>query len=198
MTTLAFDGKTICVDSQLTEGNFAPPVEVEKIEHLSGNYYMVVVGNAGVEFELSDYLCGLLENNEMSPMTISTILKDLRNKDLLDEKTQLFIFDDSAKILHQFYLHVEGDHSTLSYYTWTKPIAFGSGRRFAMGVLALGITAQYAVASAMVCDRNTGGVIYTIGEGDTIYHDIRDLAMPSRWHEMSSDFFKEFNECEHL
>ena len=182
MTTIAFDGNMLAVDSLVTEkGRIIG--HSYKITKLNPRVCMIVVGNAGVE----DYFKNLLE----SVTNTDSVKHYLQKVDPIQlEGARIIVFDGEV---YEIYKEKDGP---VSGYLHPHSCSFGSGKEFAQGVLSLGMTADYAVAAGIVSSTTSGGDISTVkikdGELNFGIIELRDMIMPHRFGELDNETFTAF------
>lgn len=159
MTTVAFDGKTLASDSQLTKGHGTIQlVDFQKIYTPNDEKeYWEVNGVKVVAFGIAgDAKC------------VEYIKETLRKG--VDFRTQIDVMDD---LIFDAILVCE-DHNVFDWHvdtnkekrnTWSQlipingPLVLGSGGRYALAVMAIGKNAVQAVKAAVKIDAFSGGPI---------------------------------------
>jgi hypothetical protein len=128
MTVIAWDGKTLCTDQQANDGSMK--WEAEKAWYITnkatGKICIVTgVGTLGYIIQLRDWFASGME----------TAL------DITPNMAELIVVDDEG-------LCVFSGEKTYSPVRLKAPMAFGHGREYAMGAMAMGANASDAVAIA--------------------------------------------------
>ena len=128
MTVIAWDGKTLCTDQQANDGSMK--WEAEKAWYITnkatGKICIVTgVGTLGYIIQLRDWFASGME----------TAL------DITPNMAELIVVDDGG-------LCVFSGEKTYSPVRLKAPMAFGHGREYAMGAMAMGANASDAVAIA--------------------------------------------------
>lgn len=146
MTTIAFDGVTICYDSCITTDNFPlAALDLPKAKLISG-YYLCCSGKLDSCIELfKDFSsCSSLED----------WLK--RKPDLQYQTTDAMLI---RKVDGKIFMHSEKTFIPIKNKLW----AVGSGAKYAIGAMVAGATAERAVHIASYFDPHTNNdtqVIY--------------------------------------
>lgn len=139
MTTLAFDGKSICADTLVTSGS----------------------GRVGYQRKLYKTPVGILAYcGELTPcrMVLDWAMKGLKKK----HKPNLAGFDADFEVLVVSKKGVLVIDPMLYPYPANAPYTAGSGAEYAMAALHMGKTAREAVALACRLDAYSGGEIHEI------------------------------------
>jgi hypothetical protein len=128
MTVIAWDGKTLCTDQQANDGSMK--WEAEKAWYITnkatGKICIVTgVGTLGYIIQLRDWFASGME----------TAL------DITPNMAELIVIDDEG-------LCVFSGEKTYSPVRLKAPMAFGHGREYAMGAMAMGANASDAVTIA--------------------------------------------------
>ncbi len=128
MTVIAWDGKTLCTDQQANDGSMK--WEAEKAWYITnkatGKICIVTgVGTLGYIIQLRDWFASGME----------TAL------DITPNMAELIVVDDEG-------LCVFSGEKTYSPVRLKAPMAFGHGREYAMGAMAMGANASDAVTIA--------------------------------------------------
>jgi len=128
MTVIAWDGKTLCTDQQANDGSMK--WEAEKAWYITnkatGKICIVTgVGTLGYIIQLRDWFASGME----------TAL------DITPNMAELIVVDDEG-------LCVFSGEKTYSPVRLKAPMAFGHGREYAMGAMAMGANASEAVVIA--------------------------------------------------
>ena len=128
MTVIAWDGKTLCTDQQANDGTMK--WEAEKAWYITnkatGKICIVTgVGTLGYIIQLRDWFASGME----------TAL------DITPNMAELIVIDDEG-------LCVFSGEKTYSPVRLKAPMAFGHGREYAMGAMAMGANASDAVTIA--------------------------------------------------
>jgi len=128
MTVIAWDGKTLCTDQQANDGSMK--WEAEKAWYITnkatGKICIVTgVGTLGYIIQLRDWFASGME----------TAL------DITPNMAELIVIDDEG-------LCVFSGEKTYSPVRLKAPMAFGHGREYAMGAMAMGANASDAVIIA--------------------------------------------------
>ena len=128
MTVIAWDGKTLCTDQQANDGSMK--WEAEKAWYITnkatGKICIVTgVGTLGDIIQLRDWFASGME----------TAL------DITPNMAELIVIDDEG-------LCVFSGEKTYSPVRLKAPMAFGHGREYAMGAMAMGANASEAVVIA--------------------------------------------------
>jgi hypothetical protein len=128
MTVIAWDGKTLCTDQQANDGSMK--WEAEKAWYITnkatGKICIVTgVGTLGYIIQLRDWFANGME----------TAL------DITPNMAELIVVDDEG-------LCVFSGEKTYSPVRLKAPMAFGHGREYAMGAMAMGANASDAVTIA--------------------------------------------------
>lgn len=128
MTVIAWDGKTLCTDQQANDGSMK--WEAEKAWYVTnkatGKICIVTgVGTLGYIIQLRDWFASGME----------TAL------DITPNMAELIVVDDEG-------LCVFSGEKTYSPVRLKAPMAFGHGREYAMGAMAMGANASDAVTIA--------------------------------------------------
>jgi hypothetical protein len=128
MTVIAWDGKTLCTDQQANDGSMK--WEAEKAWYITnkatGKICIVTgVGTLGYIIQLRDWFANGME----------TAL------DITPNMAELIVVDDEG-------LCVFSGEKTYSPVRLKAPMAFGHGREYAMGAMAMGANASDAVIIA--------------------------------------------------
>ena len=128
MTVIAWDGKTLCTDQQANDGSMK--WEAEKAWYITnkatGKICIVTgVGTLGYIIQLRDWFASGME----------TAL------DITPNMAELIVVDDEG-------LCVFSGEKTYSPVRLKAPMAFGHGREYAMGAMAMGANASEAVTIA--------------------------------------------------
>lgn len=195
MTTYAFDGKNFASDSQCTHKKLnsgQTRSKLTEIQYQDITMFIGIVGETNVEPIIRHHISNLCaEHLNFATNNFYVTLTSILKTHSLLEQSDLIVFAPFSNCVYEFYQ----TNGTYGYHKWETPIAFGSGAVSAMGVLALGLTADYAVAAACKTDIFSNSPIYYIKEdSDPVIDrlDIDDIIMPERWSEMHSDFFDDF------
>jgi ATP-dependent protease HslVU (ClpYQ) peptidase subunit len=139
MTTIAFDGKTLATDSQMTAGNtaFSSTVKIFKIK---GGRYLAFAGRSDMQRELIAWLEGGERPEIGEDVEIDAIV--------VDAKGNAVQFGASLRIMPV-----------------VVPWAGGSGAAFALTALTLGQDAVAAVEVACKLDIYSGGPVQSVRIG---------------------------------
>lgn len=187
MTTIAFDGRTLSSERAIRSCNYAPSNDFKKLHSLDNGIVFVMSGQLGAQRKIHK----VLKDIPSASATIDYIENTL-NKKLLAGVGLVVIVQSK---LYHLYIDEESDTGSVFVTHIDYPVAFGSGTEFAAGVLAIGMSSNYAVLAATICDTGSGGNIdtYDLETGELYVTDPRDMAHPINFSEMSSDFFQTFN-----
>jgi len=128
MTVIAWDGKTLCTDQQANDGSMK--WEAEKAWYITnkatGKICIVTgVGTLGYIIQLRDWFASGMETT----------------LDITPNMAELIVVDDEG-------LCVFSGEKTYSPVRLKAPMAFGHGREYAMGAMAMGANASDAVTIA--------------------------------------------------
>tara|TARA_Y100001963_G_scaffold160243_1_gene269556 strand:+ start:6446 stop:7036 length:591 start_codon:yes stop_codon:yes gene_type:complete len=194
MTVLCYDTQTIYADTCVTDGNFIASTKSTKIFKISDDLFCAVVGETGMTHLLISHAesrksaFNLLNVPEYK-LDIAEMQEALEESGLITKDFDFFLFEQSTNTFVQFYV----ESGKLHAHRWTSAVAFGSGRRFAQGVLSIGITGEYAVIAAIRSDFCCGGsVTYVNAQGEISIDDPADILMPYRWDIAASEVFENF------
>ena len=160
MTTIAFDGKTLASDSQLTLGDLRLDSHTQKIFQPNAGESWYVNGERAVAFGVSGKLSA-----------VQAVRKELASgvygyRGLTTDSR--FPKGDSFKYLviteaGEVYAGGQySDEETPWLARVSAPVAVGSGSEYAMGAMATGTSAEYAVEIASRFDINTGGAVQVL------------------------------------
>lgn len=135
MTTIAFDGKTLACDTQLT-GSYINQVGVNKFMESKTK----IVAFAGIYSEA---------------LIVAKYALSRKGKDKAKEAVLEYSVIEINKKTGKATLY----ENSLNGFELNGPIAIGSGGDFAMGAMLSGSNAEEAVRIAIKCDPFTGGEI---------------------------------------
>lgn len=158
MTTIAFDGKVLAADGQLTRGSNICNLNTQKLFICPSDEEWWITGERIVAFGVSGDITGqlaLLETVRLRPG-----YKGLTQSSQLPAKMD-FTF---LRLLASGKAIVGGkreDDVTLWWSEATPPLATGSGYEYALGAMKMGASAVRAIEIASECDIYTGGEIST-------------------------------------
>lgn len=144
MTSIAFDGKTLASDSQVTSGGTRAGT-LQKVYHLKKSRVgECLVGFAGEASKLIGFLQYLEKLRKEPPSgTYDAVV-------IVKENSTIRGYDDGEE-----------------YVLLTAPVAIGSGGDFALAALHMGYSAVEAVRLAIKLDIYSGGDIQSVSFGDT-------------------------------
>lgn len=168
MTTIAFDGKTLASDSQLTAGTLRLDTNTKKIYQPEPTEQWVVDGKRAIAFGVA----GSLGATEIVHGALRSVMSGYSGLN----STTRFIKGESLKyivITESGEVYAGGQYSDDEVPWIAKvqpPIAVGSGSEYALGAMAAGVSAAEAVRIAMRFDVNTGGDIQTIDIKTEVNH----------------------------
>ena len=136
MTTIAWDGKTLAVDSQLTQ---------DGVKTYRKKLWKYSKGHFAVAGDWTDYpvIEGYLETDELNRKQLS--------------KDFAVLYTQDRKVYHM-------DNSFIKM-SELPPIAIGSGWLIALTAMRCGKTAKEAIELACDMDIHTGGTVNTIRVG---------------------------------
>ncbi len=133
MTTVAYDGKSVAVDSYITEEDLVVDFHYEKIKEIG---------------EVTFFLCGDADS-------FDTLIRKYFNPSLKEEG------DISAIIIDEGIVKLaEMDGENFSCKLATFPLALGSGTSLALGAMDAGASALAAVSIAAKRDIYSGGRVH--------------------------------------
>lgn len=160
MTTIAFDGKTLASDSQLTLGDLRLDSHTQKIFQPNTGEFWYVNGEKAMAFGVS----GKLSAVQAVRAALASGMSGYRGL-TADSR---FPKGDSFKYLvitEAGEVYAGGQYSD-DETPWlarvSPPIAVGSGAEFAVGAMATGASAEFAVEIASRFDVNTGGGVQVL------------------------------------
>lgn len=136
MTTIAWDGKILAADSQMSS-SFIDPLRISKIRRVD-DLIFGLAGGAGMMDAFTDFLKG---NEDRS--RFDRVLKNF-SAIVIGRGKVLFYCDDLEPI------------------ECGTPQAIGSGEQFAMGAMFAGATAEQAVLIAIKLDTGSGAPVETM------------------------------------
>lgn len=153
MTTIAFDGKQLAADSQITNGDVIAPIGVQKIwyiRHLGRN---AVVAGSGTPTSIMGLARLFLQNlpqvrEHHAVLTAPTFPADQGGSAMMIDVETLRVF------------HMGQDGSCVE--VTGSRFACGSGREFALGAMFAGASAADAVKIAKQLDPWTGRDVHTV------------------------------------
>lgn len=149
MTTIAFDGRTIAFDKQITSEHGAiDNAEANKMIYVGDNQYLYAGGSGSLDAV-----------QEFQQWMIAGAIPGQFPRLCYEESnncTFVAIANRSPRELVEI-----GRHGRVCTYT-DKPEAVGSGSEYAQGALLAGATAEEAVKIAAQCDAFTGSDISVI------------------------------------
>lgn len=138
MTTIAFDGVTICYDSCITTDSFPlAAIDLPKAQLISG-YYLCCSGKLDS--------CIKLFKDFSSCSSLEDWLE--RKPDLKYQDTDVMLI---RKVDGKIFMHSETTFIPIKNKLW----AVGSGAKYAIGAMAAGATAEHAVHIANYFDPYT-------------------------------------------
>ena len=154
MTSIAWDGKTLAVDSRASSGNSLSSNAVRKIWDL--RYQDVCIHQ---DKALAIALCGSI--SLMKNYVDALIANDLEK--LIQTIPQGRNYNIGGLIIGEEFVYEFSDHYP-NYCIWPhyEPVALGSGEPYCRSAMALGLSAGDAVRHAMQFDLATGGIVYEI------------------------------------
>lgn len=191
MTCIAFDGKTLAVDSRITStrGNRASDNGLKLID-VTSPLYMHRAGKPTIQITQvagtgdADAVWGMIDLLVKDPDNFRKTVRTLRDSRLMDPKIsysivlvgegRVFVFGSQDSYAHELKPQDKGP----------LRVAFGSGGKVAEWLMqTYGVSAPMAVAGAAITDQFTGGVIhgrtYTKGkqalETENVFLDINTL-----------------------
>lgn len=139
MTTIAYDGKTICADSLVTAGGVRKGAMVKIVKTRNG--WVACAGALTACVRVVDWI------TDGADVTTTPALSE-------DEEFQCLWVDRKRKVWYV-------DGAFTPYPAWV-PSAIGSGADFALAALTLGIDARGAVELGIKLDCYSGGDIQEV------------------------------------
>lgn len=131
MTTIAWDGETLSADTQSITGYAIDQAPTQKIFKKSGKYF-AIAGDYAQGLAIMDWILGGDRPELQKP------------------EYEVMVIDGGEAMVYA---------DQLLPYSVLPPIAFGTGRDFALGAMLSGKTAAQAVEIASRLDPNTGGKV---------------------------------------
>lgn len=145
MTSIAWDGKTLAVDSRITQESFITSDKAEKLHLLEG-----------VTYNGDELLCVALGGDSADADAYLEYLKS----DKFPCEVKHYV---SGIIIGQKYAYiVDGSKSHLIRLPKDELLGEGSGGMIVLSAMKLGLSAVEAVQHAMLLDAATGGEVRSV------------------------------------
>lgn len=160
MTTIAFDGKTLASDSQLTLGDLRLDSHTQKIFQPNAGESWYVNGERAVAFGVS----GKLSAVQAVRKELASGMSGYRGltTDSRFPKGESFKYLVITEAGEVYAGGQYSDEETPWLARVSPPIAVGTGSEFAVGAMATGASAEFAVEVAARFDINTGGAVQVL------------------------------------
>lgn len=140
MSTIAFDGKTIAFDTQITCDDYAEEVKVQKVFKTNGRIFLFA-GGVG-DYSLVKQFVIWAKHYPIFPDQIEYPEPSDSSFIAIDRDGKAWVFS----------------HNSTPVYKTKNNVALGSGGRFALGAMAAGATAEQAIKIAGKFDIYTSGL----------------------------------------
>lgn len=138
MTTIAWDGKSVAADGQVTYGGqYIGPKSFREIKRIDDTVYALVGSAALFDPFIKWYRDGA---DPYDPLCVEK-----------DDTTALLVFQDGQCLMYKTNIPYPDELHA--------PDAWGSGCEYAIGAMMAGADAKRAVEIAAVCNPGTGGEI---------------------------------------
>lgn len=138
MTTIAWDGKSVAADGQVTYGGqYIGPKSVRKIKRIDDIVY-ALAGSAPLFDPFVEWY-----RNGANPQNTLCVEKN--------DETALFVFKDGKCLMYKANIPYPDE--------LFPPDAWGAGCEYAIGAMLAGADAKRAVEIAAICNPGTGGEI---------------------------------------